>query len=53
MPIPSARSVQRIEENAGAVDVSLTRTDLATTDEVLPYDGFGAHYSEDHAPVSI
>ncbi|MEU0029772.1 hypothetical protein [Streptomyces sp. NPDC006335] len=28
-------------------------TDLATTDETLPHDGFGARYSEDHAPVSI
>ncbi|MDX2908120.1 aldo/keto reductase [Streptomyces griseiscabiei] len=53
VPSLGARSVQRIEENAGAVDVSLTGTDLATTDEILLHDGFGARYAEEHAPVSI
>lgn len=49
--VPSTRSVQRIEENAGAVDVPLTGSDLATIDEILPHGGFGARYSEDYAPV--
>ncbi|NEC84896.1 aldo/keto reductase [Streptomyces sp. SID12501] len=53
VPIPGTRSVQRIEENAGAVDVPLTEADLATIDEILPHGGFGARYSEDHAPVWI
>ncbi|MFJ8085395.1 aldo/keto reductase [Streptomyces sp. NPDC096205] len=52
-PIPGARSVQRIEENAGAVDVPPTGTDLATIDEILPHGGFGARSSEDHVPVWI
>lgn len=35
-PIPDTRSVQRIEENADAVDFPLTGDDLATIDEILP-----------------
>ncbi|MET7684211.1 aldo/keto reductase [Streptomyces sp. NPDC005423] len=53
VPIPGTRSVQRIEENAGAVDVPLTGADLAAIDEILPHGGFGARYSEDQAPVWI
>ncbi|WP_327725964.1 aldo/keto reductase [Streptomyces europaeiscabiei] len=53
VPIPGTRSVQRIEENAGAADVPPTGADLATIDEILPHGGFGARYSEDHAPVWI
>ncbi|NEA68765.1 aldo/keto reductase [Streptomyces sp. SID12488] len=53
VPIPGTRSVQRIEENTGAVDVPLTGSDLAMIDEILPHGGFGARYSEDHAPVWI
>ncbi|MFD9510066.1 aldo/keto reductase [Streptomyces mirabilis] len=53
VPIPGTRSVQRIEENAGAADVPLTGADLATIDEILPHGGFGARYSEGHAPVWI
>ncbi|MFJ1605526.1 aldo/keto reductase [Streptomyces sp. NPDC088253] len=53
VPIPGTRSVQRIEENAGAADVTLTAADLATIDEILPHGGFGARYSEGNTPVWI
>ena len=36
VPIPGTRHVSRLEENAAAVDVTLTEADLAHIDEVLP-----------------
>ena len=36
VPIPGTRHVSRLEENAAAVDVTLTKADLAHIDEVLP-----------------
>lgn len=35
VPIPGTRSVQRLEENLGAVDVQLSRADLREIDEAL------------------
>jgi aryl-alcohol dehydrogenase-like predicted oxidoreductase len=36
VPIPGTRHVERLEENAGAINVELTEADLAHIDEVLP-----------------
>ncbi len=36
VPIPGTRHVSRLEENAAAVDVTLTEADLVHIDEVLP-----------------
>ena len=46
VPIPGTRSATRVEENAGAVDVALTGTDLARIKEILPEGGFGSRYPE-------
>lgn len=53
MPIPGTRSPKRIQENAGAADLTLTDTDLKTIDEILPQGGFGARYAEGHVPTWI
>lgn len=53
VPIPGTRSPKRIEENAGAADVILTKADLAAIDEILPHGGFGARYAEEHVPTWI
>jgi len=45
VPIPGTRSPERIAENIGAVDVSLSAVDLARIDEILPTGGFGARYA--------
>ncbi len=37
VPIPGTRSPKRIQENAGAADLTLTDTDLKTIDEILPH----------------
>ncbi|MER8003970.1 aldo/keto reductase [Streptomyces sp. NPDC095613] len=50
VPIPGTRSAARMEENARAADVTLTETDLAAIHEILPNGGFGARYTEGHAP---
>ncbi|MFF8772195.1 aldo/keto reductase [Kitasatospora sp. NPDC015120] len=46
VPIPGTRSAARIEENAGAADITLTPADLAAIREILPTGGFGARYAE-------
>jgi aryl-alcohol dehydrogenase-like predicted oxidoreductase len=45
VPIPGTRSPQRLAENVGAVDLTLTEADLARVDEILPTGGFGARYA--------
>ena len=45
VPIPGTRSPQRLVENIGAVDLTLTADDLANVDEILPAGGFGARYA--------
>jgi aryl-alcohol dehydrogenase-like predicted oxidoreductase len=50
VPIPGTRSAKRVEENVGAVDVTLSSDDLATIDEILPSGGFGARYDENNLP---
>ncbi|MFF1300254.1 MULTISPECIES: aldo/keto reductase [unclassified Streptomyces] len=50
VPIPGTRSSARMEENARAADVALTEADLAAIREILPNGGFGARYTEEHAP---
>lgn len=53
MPIPGTRSPTRIEENAGAADLTLADADLMAIDEILPLGGFGARYTEGHVPTWI
>jgi aryl-alcohol dehydrogenase-like predicted oxidoreductase len=47
LPIPGSTSIARMEENAAAVDVTLTPADLASIDAVLPKGvASGLRYSE-------
>jgi len=41
VPIPGTRNRQRLEENLGAINVSLSEADLARIKEVLPNGSFG------------
>ena len=48
VPIPGTRSRSRLEENAGAVEVTLTEAELAEIDRIIPKDmAVGTRYSED------
>ncbi|MCQ1987104.1 aldo/keto reductase [Arthrobacter sp. zg-Y844] len=51
VPIPGTRSAKRVEENVGAVDLSLTDADLARIKEILPTGGFGVRYPEGMSPT--
>jgi aryl-alcohol dehydrogenase-like predicted oxidoreductase len=53
VPIPGTRSPKRIEENAGAADLTLTDADVKAVDEILPQGGFGARYTTGHVPTWI
>ncbi|MFJ4841475.1 aldo/keto reductase [Streptomyces sp. NPDC088746] len=53
VPIPGTRSPKRIEENAGAADLTLTDADLKAIAEILPLGGFGARYADGHVPTWI
>lgn len=44
VPIPGTRSAKRVEENIGAVDLSLSSADLARVKEILPTGGFGSRF---------
>jgi aryl-alcohol dehydrogenase-like predicted oxidoreductase len=47
VPIPGTKRVKYLEENVGAVDVTLTRRDLERIDEIAPQGvAAGARYSE-------
>jgi aryl-alcohol dehydrogenase-like predicted oxidoreductase len=46
VPIPGTRSLQRVHEHAGAVDVGLTDADLAAIHEILPNGSYGNRYPE-------
>ncbi|MET8983393.1 aldo/keto reductase [Streptomyces sp. NPDC004539] len=53
VPIPGTRSATRIEENAGAADVTLTLADLATIRDILPHGGFGPRYANQAMPTWV
>ncbi|MFZ4893446.1 aldo/keto reductase [Plantibacter sp. Mn2098] len=52
VPIPGTRSARRVEENLGALDVTLDAADLARIAEVLPTGGFGARFVAGPRPVT-
>ena len=48
VPIPGTRRRSRLEENAGAVEITLTPAELAEIDEVIPKDmAVGTRYPEE------
>ena len=50
VPIPGTRSPDRLAENVGAADVTLTADDLKLVDEILPGGSFGSRYAAAHMP---
>jgi aryl-alcohol dehydrogenase-like predicted oxidoreductase len=50
VPIPGTRKPARVEENAGAADVTLTDGDLARIHEILPQGAHGSRYPEAMTP---
>lgn len=52
VPIPGTRSARRVEENLGALDVTLDAADLARIAEILPTGGFGARFVAGPRPVT-
>jgi aryl-alcohol dehydrogenase-like predicted oxidoreductase len=50
VPIPGTRSPDRLAENVGAADVTLTADDLKLVDEILPGGSFGSRYAEANMP---
>jgi aryl-alcohol dehydrogenase-like predicted oxidoreductase len=51
VPIPGTRTPQRVEENVGAAELTLTPTDLERIADILPTGGFGARYVKGSVPV--
>ncbi|GJF33180.1 hypothetical protein KNE206_58800 [Kitasatospora sp. NE20-6] len=45
VPIPGTRSPERVAESAAAADLTLTASDLAAVDAILPGGGFGDRYA--------
>jgi aryl-alcohol dehydrogenase-like predicted oxidoreductase len=50
VPIPGTRSPDRLAENVGAAEVTLTADDLKLVDEILPGGSFGSRYAAAHMP---
>lgn len=46
VPIPGTRSIARLEENVGAIHLTLSDADLQKLAEILPGGGFGARYPD-------
>ncbi|WP_433465523.1 aldo/keto reductase [Spirillospora sp. CA-128828] len=53
VPIPGTRSAERVEENTGAADLTLTSADLEAIAQILPTGGFGARYVDHALPTWI
>ena len=50
VPIPGTRSPDRLAENVGAADVTLSADDLKLVNEILPGGSFGSRYPAAHMP---
>ena len=53
MPIPGTRNVERLEENVGAADVTLSADDLRRIREAFPDGAYGARYAEASLPAWV
>jgi aryl-alcohol dehydrogenase-like predicted oxidoreductase len=51
VPIPGTRSPERLAENVGAANVTLTSDDLKRVDEILPGGSFGSRYPAASMPA--
>ncbi len=50
-PIPGTRSATRVEENARAANVELTRADIERIHTIVPHGAFGERYPEGMMPT--
>lgn len=53
VPIPGSRHVDRLEENCAAVDIVLTKEDLARIEEVAPPGAFAGQRYSDMSGVNL
>jgi aryl-alcohol dehydrogenase-like predicted oxidoreductase len=53
VPIPGTRSVARLEENVGALDVALTEDDLRAVLAAFPDGAYGTRYAEANLPTWV
>lgn len=53
VPIPGSRKQERVAENTGAADITLSDADKAAIKEILPNGGFGNRYADGGMPVWI
>jgi aryl-alcohol dehydrogenase-like predicted oxidoreductase len=53
VPIPGTRNASRLEENVGAVDVTLSADDLRRIRDVFPDGAYGPRYAEASLPAWV
>ena len=53
VPIPGTRNARRLEENAGAADVTLSADDLRRIREAFPDGAYGTRYAEANLPTWV
>ena len=53
VPIPGPRNADRLEENAGAVNVTLSADDLRRIGEAFPDGAYGPRYAEASLPAWV
>jgi aryl-alcohol dehydrogenase-like predicted oxidoreductase len=50
VPIPGTRNADRLAENVGAADVTLSADDLRRIDDAFPDGAYGSRYAEASLP---
>ena len=53
VPIPGTRNAERLEENVGAADVTLSADDLRRIGEAFPDGAYGPRYAEAMLPAWV
>ena len=53
VPIPGTRRIERLQENLGAADVTLSADDLTSIKAILPDGAYGARYAGGMVPTWI
>lgn len=53
VPIPGTRSIKRLEENSGAMNVSLTEQELTEINQLVPIDNFAGEQYPEHLNFEV
>jgi aryl-alcohol dehydrogenase-like predicted oxidoreductase len=53
VPIPGTRNAERLEENVGAADVTLSAEDLGRIRDAFPDGAYGTRYAEASLPAWV